>query len=196
MTFVSLRLVISNCVHFPEKNTAALSFLAGKQFNNSIAYIMLSSSLPLTRHLCWLHPLATVNSVAVTTHVQIFSMLCWFGGLGVNTQGGTVSSYGRSIFSVWRNFMKIAHMCVCAAICMCESEDTLRCLPLPSTICERAFPAVYWPVSVQGFSCLCLPSRHRSSGITDTYHHSWLSLGAGDPRSHAHTCTESSLQLL
>lgn len=54
-------------------------------------------------------------------------MLCWPGGLG-----GTASSYGRSIFSVWRNFMKFVCVRARATIWMCESEDTLGCLPLPS----------------------------------------------------------------
>lgn len=102
MTFVSLRLVISSCAHFPEKNTAALSFLAGKQF--SYAFFIPSSD----RHLCWLHPLATINSVAGTTHVQAFLCSVDLEALGAQPvhMAGPFLAFGETLWSLY--------VCVCA----------------------------------------------------------------------------------
>lgn len=37
-----------------------------------------------------------------------------------------------------------------------------------------------WPSSFQGFPCLCLPSPHKSAGISDTHsHHVWLTWALG-----------------
>lgn len=68
MMFVSSYLQL-HPFFFPEKNTAALSFLAGKQLNCVCYAFFIPSS---DRHQCWLHPLATVNSAAVSTHVRVF----------------------------------------------------------------------------------------------------------------------------
>lgn len=64
-------------------------------------------------------------------------------------------------------------------------------LALYCCVCKTSWPKTSWPAGFQGPSCQCIPSPHRSTGITDACTCLQLCVGSGGSGSGPHGCTAS-----